>query len=144
MCFIVRGREPKRRLATKDIKVKKIFRIKPNNEISSPIKDMTWKRGKVYKSKLDQPHLVELDRNIWRIERGFHSVKKRFYIKKEYGMFYVYFNFLDWLLNGCRLMLVDNGPITVENCIIPKGSYYYRDWWTGQIVSDHLILCQKD
>lgn len=152
MCFIVRGREPKRRLATEDIRVKKVFRIiKPSNKLASPVMYKIWERGKIYKSSLDQPHLVELDKNIWRINRGFYSVKKRFYFRKRKGLLYIYLNFLDWLLDlifesEVGANMVDGGDIsiTVENCIIPKGSYYYKDWWTGQIVSDQLMICPKD
>lgn len=130
MCYIGYFKSEKQcRTTEKDIKCFKICRMK-RNKIVSYFQDFPYELNKLYKEDLKTNDNYNEDTII--IYIGFHSYNYVFKTQKI----------------GNRICLTNEktnesiccGPGTVKvDCIIPKGSQYYKDE-RGKMVSSQIIL----
>lgn len=118
MCFII---ETPKQIATEDIIVYKFMR----KDLCSYIQDFSYKLNILYKTTFSYKGLKYNLLYPWprisrdEIYRGFHSyatIKKCLWHKPGFRGIYVY------------------------ECIIPKGSVYYRNECKQEIVSNQIII----
>lgn len=122
------------KIADKDIKVWKIFKISPEGEICSIIYPKKWKRNVLNRAKIEVAkgpcHIT--------IRRGLHSMKYKPYIddylKRDSGIMLGM-----WSTKYCPRFLYAYPEHKVLRCVIPKGSKYYINEH-GEIVSNRLIV----
>jgi hypothetical protein len=119
MCFYIHPDQPNPKVATRSIRVWKRFR----RDLTSPYQLFQYEHGKEYRSemmafpKFDGIRYL-INRKV--IEQGLHSYSSR--IKAEYkGSFSRY-------------------EETIIECTVPKGSTYYWNPRSQEIVSDRLVI----
>ena len=124
MCWISKIK-PVKQYAYNDIVVYKVL-IERRGLRSPYVQFFTWKLNTIYESNLDYPELyINRFRSYpfkYEINEGFHSCAR------------------GYTLNEYYLALTYTYPSAeIYECIIPKGSYYYKNS-RGEYVSDKLII----
>jgi len=115
MCLVTKQ---EKRVATKDLTVYKIvFQTEKKNVFKAIHYGFSYKLNKSYKTSMgkcySQGHII--------INEGFHAYTKRF------PTYYT----INPLKDGVRY---------IAKCTIPKGSSYYENRYSHEIVSDRIIL----
>lgn len=124
MCWISKIK-PVKQYAYDDIVVYKVL-IERRGLRSPYVQSFTWELNTIYESNLDYPKLCIKEWIYsfinYEINKGFHSCAK------------------GYTLNQYYLALICIYPSAeIYECIIPKGSYYYKNS-RGEYVSDKLII----
>ena len=128
MCWVSKVK-PVKQYAYDDIVVYKVL-IEWEGVLCSPyVLSFTWKLNTIYESNLNYPelHIKRFSRGLtypfrYEIYEGFHSCAR------------------GYTLNEYYLVIMNAHPSAeIYECIIPKGSYYYKNS-RGEYVSDKLII----
>ena len=136
MCWIGETVEEKTmKVASSDIRVRKVLNKDGDNVYSSPIskfytnKVFTWKMGCEYKTQLSR---TERSYGYFLINNGFHSCQKigMYKSKSKYIKYY-------WGINSKSLIMRKNDGHVLCDFVIPKGAQYYVNA-DGEYVSDRI------
>ena len=111
MCFSIHPDHPDKKIAKRDITCYKILQ-NISGELFSRLRGFEYKLNKLYKTKIDEPQLGE-------INRGFHSNSNKHFLKRQ------------------RSCIISSKNV---KCIIPKGSEYYYDPIWREYVSNQIII----
>ena len=134
MCWTTKEK-PVLKIATEEIKVKKVLTINMN----SPYYSKKWEANKVYKLEHPiEPFEIRWGTE-WAIEEGFHScanIYEHFINGTEYLSSSRIFNWMTFTISTFIL------PVCVFDAVIPKGSEYYENEY-GEMVSNKLKIIGK-
>ena len=125
MCWVSKIK-PIKQYAYNDIIVYKVL-IEDEGILQSPyFQSFVWELNTIYESDLNYPELcITPFRFNYKIHEGFHSCDQGYTLSKYY------------------LVIMNTNPSAeIYECIIPKGSCYYKNS-RGEYVSDKLIIKKK-
>ena len=133
MCFSAKI-SVKQRIANRDIHVQKVFCRNKLGKILSPFYLTEWEMGETKQAKIE-PTFYE-HQGVLEIHEGLHSAQKIKLYTSMCG---------DWYCTnkGASTWICDdNGGMIVCDCIIPKGSIYYKNS-DNEYVSNCLKLVKE-